>query len=144
MNPQSIKWDWNPLVSIGIIKFGEPIEPLISTLNLNKTVSEVPERESYQISSYYTSIDTENSLVVAVFCFENIYYKDRNLLGLNLDQIRCLLGKETRISDPLVYEIEGITFEKIPVEFDDLSLELWLDKGLVERAIVYGMIEEDE
>jgi hypothetical protein len=144
MEGKSIKWIWLPLVSVGSIKFGELADPVIEKFKLCKLEKPFEEADwdSYEFPDCETQIYTENSNITSVGCFDNIYYGDENLFGLTLDEIRKCIGQESEIGETIFFDFVGNEFEKTPIEFDDLSLQLWFRDGVVESAMVSGSYDE--
>jgi hypothetical protein len=89
-NEQAMQWIWEPLISIGSIKFGEFIEPLIFKFELEKLEKPFEDCswETYRFPSCNTCLYSENSQVTSAGCFDNLYYKGRNLFGLTIGEIR--------------------------------------------------------
>jgi hypothetical protein len=144
-NEQEIQWIWEPFISIGSIKFGEFIEPLIIKFGLEKLEKPFEDCswETYRFPDCNTCLYSEDSQVTSAGCFDNLYYKGRNLFGLTIDEIRNTLGQESEIGETIKYYIKEEEVEQIPVEFDELSLQIWFGGGLVESAIVHGSLEDE-
>jgi hypothetical protein len=53
------------------------------------------------------------------------------------------LGQESEIGETIKYYIGEEEVEQTPVEFDELSLQIWFSDGLVESAIVHGSLEDE-
>jgi hypothetical protein len=140
MEGETIKWIWHPLFLVGSIKFGELAHPVIQKFKLRKLKRPFKEfyLDSYEFPDCETRIYTENSNINSVGCFDNIYYGDENLFGLTLDEIRNRLGQESEIGETIFFDFKDNKFEKTPIEFDDLSLQLWFRDGVVESAMVSG------
>jgi hypothetical protein len=146
MGAQEISWDWQPLVSVGPIKFGELAEPAIQKFSLQKQEKpfESFDSDTYEFPNCETRIYVdENQKIEDVGCSDNIYYQGENLFGLTLDEIRLRFGKEDKIGETLYFEFEDGDFEEIPVEFEKLGLQLWLRDGVVVSAMVFGSYDDE-
>jgi hypothetical protein len=142
---QRIKWNWEPLISIGSIMFGESIEPLIIKFGLEKLEKPFEECnwETYRVFNCNTCLYSENSRVTSAGCFDNLYYKGQNLFGITIEEVRIILGKESEIGEAMRYYVGEEEIEQTPVEFDELSLQLWFINGIVTSAIVHPLLEDE-
>jgi hypothetical protein len=146
MEGKNIYWDWNPLISVGPFKFGESAKPLIQEYGLRELEKPFEEADwnSYEFPDCETRVYTNKELKIdSIGCFDNIYYKGQNLFGLNLDQIRNLLGEEDEIGETVLFDFEDNEYEKFPVEFEKLSLQIWFKDDMVESAMVHGLLDDD-
>ncbi len=125
---------WEPLVSVGSFKFDELIQKYIDQYDLRFTdaADELLNWDSYSTPDKNVYIDTEDSRIVAISCYEHFFYKEKNLIGLSLNEIRTLLGHESEIGEQIG--------EAIPVEYDALSLQLWLKEGYVTNVTCNGFL----
>lgn len=140
------RWNWVPLISVGPFKFGEPADPVIEKLNLQKLEKPYEEfdSDSYEVSDGSVRLYTdEDGRIDGVGCFENIYYQDEDLFGLTLDEIRLRLGKEDQIGETILFDFKDNEYEKVPVEFEKWSLQLWFREGVVESAMVNGLLNDE-
>jgi hypothetical protein len=136
-------WEWNPLISIGPIKFGNPIDPIIlefSLCKLNKPFEEA-DWDSYEFPGFDKRIYSENNLITSVGCFDNLYYKGEDLFGLTLDKIKIVFGEEDEIGETIIFDFENNEYEKIPIEFYNYGLQIWIKDGVVESAMLSGIVE---
>ena len=133
---QRIIWQWEPLISIGYIRFNEPIIPLIRKYKLQRKVEyEPPDWQVYEFPEDETLVNVEKSRVLSVSCYNNFFYKGKNLLGISLKEINDILGKE--------YEIDESIETQTLVIYDSMSLQLWFENGVTVSAMCYGFIEEN-
>jgi len=134
--PKEIIWNWKPLESVGLITFGEYAPPIVAKYNLDKLYANCKsgDWDAYQFPNTETYVCVENFHIISVGCYDNIFYQDKNLIGLSLDEIRAILGKEDEIS-----EIVGT---QIPIEYENLSLILWLKDKIIVGANCSRLIEE--
>ncbi len=135
MQKKSIFWNWEPLVSIGPFRFGEPVAPVIEKYNLRKLerVSEVADWDTYEVPDGNTVIYVEDSSIDSVACYDNLFYQGKNLLGISLEEIHEILGKED--------EFGKIIGEKTPVEYESFGLQIWFRNGITVDATCYGFID---
>jgi hypothetical protein len=129
-------WDWEPLVSVGPVRFGEAANPLIEKYNLQRPEfdCDTPDWEAYQFSGTDTLINVENSSIISVACHDNFFYKSNDLLGMSLKQIRQILGQED--------EIDSMVGTQIPIYYDSLGLILWMKNDVIVSATCHSVIED--
>jgi hypothetical protein len=140
-------WDWQPLVSIGPFRFGESATHLIQEYDLQKLEKPFEEADwcSYEFPDCETRIYTnENLEIERVGCFDNIYYRGRNLFGLMLNEVRSILGKEDECGEAIMYDVEDNRFEIFSVEFEKFSAQIWFKNGVVDSAMVHGFLDDDQ
>jgi hypothetical protein len=144
MKEEMAIWEWNPLVSIGSLKFGESIEPIISEFDLYKLDKPFEEADwdSYEFPDLDKRVYTEDDHITSIGCFDDLYYKGQNLFGLTLDEIRTLLGEEDEIGETVLLDFEDGEYEKTPVEFYKYGLQIWIRDGVVESAMLTGTLDE--
>lgn len=140
-----IIWDWVPLVSVGPIGFDVPAQPLIKAHDLKKVDEYSVEGTDESWSVYALPVGgtriyvgDKKQQIESVGCNDDLIYRGRSLFGLTLDEIRSILGPEDEIGEELCDP------PQIPVEFEEYSLQLWFQDGVVISGSVQGPIEEDE
>jgi hypothetical protein len=136
-------WEWIPLVSIGPLKFGEPIEPVISKFDLRKLNKPFEEADwdSYEFPDFDKRVYTKDGNITSLGCFDNLFYKGEDLFGLTLDEVRVLLGEEDEIGETVFFDFEDDEYEKTPIEFYKYSVQIWLRDGVVESAMISAIID---
>ncbi len=138
MKGSSIIWDLNPLISVGPVQFGTLITPFIKEYLLQKIELypvEGLDWDTYVFPDCESTLHVENSHIVSVGCYDNFFYKERNLLGLTFEEIQEILGPEDEIGEQIG--------EKIPVEYEKLGVEVWLRDEIVADITCYGAFPED-
>jgi hypothetical protein len=132
------EWEWKPLISVGILRFGKSIETIISEFNLHKLDKPFEEFEldSYDFPDHNKIVCAEGGYITIIGCFDELYYKGENLFGLTLDEIRSRLGEEDEIGKPVLFDFEDGEYEKISVEFYKYGLQIWIRDGVVESAML--------
>ncbi|NJK65039.1 MAG: hypothetical protein HC921_22095 [Synechococcaceae cyanobacterium SM2_3_1] len=137
MNHAILIWDWEPLVSVASIQFGAPASPVITKYNLQKLepACESADWDSYEFPDTDTRIYVENGCIERFSCYDNLFYKGQNLLGLSLDDIRQILGPEEKI--------DTMVGASIPIEYESLGLTLWMEDDVIAGATCNAMIEDD-
>ena len=128
--------NWEPLVSVGPFKFDTSIQEYVQPYNLHfiEAADETVNWDTYATSDKNVYIDTEDSKIIGVSCYECLFYKQKNLIGLSLSEIREILGTENEIGT----QLGG----KIPVEYYALSLQLWIQNGCVTNTTCNGFFED--
>lgn len=137
----NIIWDWKPLESIGGIKFGDCINELAKKYHLHplKKMYESDEWETYEIPENLTKVYVaKDQIVEDIGCFDNLYYNGKNLFNLTLDEVREILGLEDEVGEAIYNYYDEEPYEKIPVEFESLGLQLWFRGGIAVDAMVCG------
>ncbi len=144
MKEEIITWEWSPLVSIGSLKFGESIDPVISKFDLYKLDKPFEEADwdSYEFPNRDKRVYAEDGHITIIGCFDDLYYEGKDLFGLTLDEIRSLLGEEDEIGETVLFDFEDGEYDKTPVEFYKYGLQIWLRDGMVESAMISGAIDE--
>jgi hypothetical protein len=142
MKYKPIEWNWEPLISLGTIYFGEDMNSVVNRLGLElDESSENDDWLKYESTNLGIQVFSEDSKVKRISCFDNLIYKGRNLLGLSLEEVREIVGNETDIDEPLSYDPSGNLYIT-PVYFDELSMIIYLENGLVD-SISVGMAYDD-
>jgi hypothetical protein len=132
----SICWLWIPGESVGPFRFGEEADRVIKQERLIKLEPDIAtaDWDTYAVPNCESRVYVKNGKVTAVLCEESLYYKNVELLGLSLDEIRNILGKE----DELV-ENRGLGDA---VYYDrTFGLTLWTIEGLVNSATCESFAE---
>jgi len=139
-------WHLDPKVSVGPIRFGEPAGPVIKKYGLIKCVEEpmieCEDWDTYEFTDCETRVYVENDKIENIGCYDELFYKGKNLFGMTLDELRKHLGPETEIGE--TFDLDSGD-ECTPIQWDNLEIQVWLDKdGLVDSVMCNGLIEEDE
>lgn len=128
--------NWEPLVSVGPFKFDTPIQKYIEPYNLHfvEAADDTVNWDTYATYDEDIYIDTEDSKIVGISCYTNLYYKGINIIGLSLSKVREILGSEDEVGDQLG--------EKIPIEYYTLSLQLWVQNGYITNVTCNGFVDD--
>jgi hypothetical protein len=126
-----IIWNWSDKKDcIGPIRFGVHAESIIQEYKLKRTSEyEASGQELYEFADG-SSISVENGLINGVDCKSNFFYRNINLIGMSLEDIRDLFGPEDCLDE----------FETLMcLDFDKYNLVVWLKKKTkkVENIFVY-------
>ncbi len=143
---KSIFWNWIPLISIGPLKFGQHKCFLIDKYQLIRTPDcDPPSWETYDFPDGDTSLSFEESYLVSVNRYESFFYQEKNLIGLSLEEICAILGPEDEIGETIILENDNLEKigEIIPVEYNELGLQLWFENGVVTNTCSDGITEDD-
>jgi hypothetical protein len=142
----NIIWNWKPLESVGEIKFGIHINELTERYNLHllEKIYESDEWETYEIPENLTKVYVaKDHRVEDIGCFDNLYYNGKNLLNLTLDEVREILGSEDEVGEAVYNYYDEEPYEKIPVEFESLGLQLWFRGEVAVDAMVSGALDDE-
>ncbi len=125
-------WKWIPLRSVGFVVFGEDAEEKINQFNLVKLdpPCESADWETYELLADETRVTVENGKFVSVLCDSNLYYNEKDLIGISIEEIREILGKED--------EIEKDVGDEDAVYYYQLGLTLWMKNRYIVGATCDG------
>lgn len=124
----NILWEWIPNSSLGSIKLGDQISHYVETFHLikedNEDHDDITNWVSYDLPSMDAYIDAENGIVVAITSYEEFIYKEKNIVGINVSELRKLLGcNPDEIGDSVLYDDGDV---QTPLTYTDLGLKLWV------------------
>ena len=139
-------FDWVPTVSVGRIKFGEPVTEHVESgyLRYREGPLHKPGEGGYvhgddEDPSAY--LDDEKRVVDSVNCFTALIYRGQNLIGIPIKEALDILGQLPDISGDKILEDD----DEYTVEFDRLGLILWVreeDDTVVSASV--GTAAEDD
>ena len=134
-----------PGVGVGPFRYGDKLETLLECFNLEKCERDCStatwqtwEVCDQEIRLYFNETDKEERVgLVQIGCFDHLYYKGKNLFGLDLSALSALLGEEDEIDSE---DYGG----RRPIEFYDLGIQVWLNKkGLCDSVMCSEIIQEE-
>lgn len=127
-----IIWKLSPLKCVGCITFGENAEKIINHLGLIKLPPDCENAtwDTYELSIDGTRFTVENGTFISVVCIKNLIYHRVNLIGLCIDKVREMLGREDSFEDNIG--------EESALYYPKLGLTLWLKEGEVVGATCNG------
>ena len=136
---ESHRWEWAPLVSIGGIRFNEPLPEDLGGLKLE--LFDEPEmnyddnEDVFREVGGNTQFYLENGLVELVYCYDNFYFKGRNLMGLSAEEVMEIIGgnwvRDEEEDDDRVFDEE------------DLEITISEEDGAVWSIVVHGPYDEE-
>ena len=136
---ESHRWEWVPLVSIGGLRFNEPLSEDLGTLKLQRVEDSGYDSgdniDSFREEGGDTEIELENGRVDTVYCRANFFFKGRDLIGLSAEEVMDIVGGNWELDEE---DGDGRIFNE-----DDLEIMIWEADGAVWSIIVSGPIEED-
>jgi hypothetical protein len=141
MEKETAIWEWNPLISLGPLKFGDPIEPVISEFSLYKLDKPFEEADwdSYEFPNCDKRIYAEEKHITSIGCFDDLYYNGQDLFGLTIEKIKIIFGEEYKTGEVILFDFEDDEFEETPIRFYNYGLQVWIKNGVVESAIIRGV-----
>ena|GEM_PF-676115 len=128
-----------PLQGIGSFPLGGAIEPLINKLGLIELPEESKDATgwiAYTMPGQDIRIYSEDDKIVSVACYEDCWYKGRNLIGSAFQDVVRLLGPATLSDEPNVVEIDDE--EQVVYEIENANVQLWVRDGIVVTVICYA------
>jgi hypothetical protein len=100
--------------------------------------------ETYEVPGNKTKIYVnKNSIIEDIGCFDNLYYNGKNLFTLTFNEVREILGLEDEIGESIYNYYDEEPYEKTPIEFESLGLQLWFRGGFAVDAMVSGSINDE-
>ncbi|WP_089724377.1 hypothetical protein [Candidatus Thiosymbion oneisti] len=127
-----------PLRGVGPFLFGEVIEPLINKLGLIELPEEYDDEVgwiTYTIPEQDICIYSEDGKIVSVACYEDCWYKGRNLIGLAFQDVVQLLAPTNLPNEPDAIEIDDEEQMVYDIEIESADVQLWVRDGVVVTAI---------
>jgi hypothetical protein len=131
-------WHWVPGQSIGPFTFGNRADPYVRDYGLLKRppACSIADWDTYELPGFGSWIIVENGRITEVHCVDGVEYMGRNLLGMDISEIRELLGAEEKKEDNV-----GLGYA---LYYDDLGLTLFLVDGVVSAAACGLILEDDD
>ncbi len=129
-------WNWVPLISIGNIRFGELAEPVIEKYRLIKLELDCEDADwlTYEFPDGTARIYVCESRIESVGCFEKMFYRGRNLIGMKMEDAIGFLGKPDDIGDKYV--------GGMPLDYEWLAVSLFVEDEKVQSCICSGSWED--
>jgi hypothetical protein len=134
------KLNWIPLKAVGPFKFGSSKNEY-KQFHLKEIIEEYNEKvnwQAFEIPKYDIRIYFENDLLTSVACYQEIYFKDINLIGKTFSELKDIIDCEP---------VEHSTLEMSDglqdiYEFDELALQVWVEKNKVVTIFCSNEYEE--
>ncbi|MEP3243981.1 MAG: hypothetical protein ABJN40_14945 [Sneathiella sp.] len=130
----TLKWNWIPNKSLGLIEIGIGIDHYVKKLNATY-IAEPPDAtgwEAYEISEFEINIAVSDGEVVSITSYKEFLYKEYNLIGLELKALDTLLGcSADEIDGPVEYDNGDVT---MCYDYDALGLQIWMQNNTVHSA----------
>jgi hypothetical protein len=124
-----MKWNWIPNVSVGLLKLNRSVS--ISELQVEcHIVDDYGYQKVYELRKEKVRFTVERDIVVSVELFGSVYYQDRELIGMSIDELKCLFdlsGCEKKENEEFGSQIMC----------DELGVIFWEEKKRVESITVY-------
>lgn len=128
----------NPFQSVDIFGLDSQIENYQSYLNYWHY-----EPDDEFGKSYYKSLDgnlmiaVRNQKIESIFCYQSLYYKGVNLIGLTLNDFKALMNTEpVGEVDELDFEMDG--YPQFVYEFERVGLQVWEKQDLIVTIVASG------
>ncbi|WP_347989508.1 hypothetical protein [Methylomonas sp. AM2-LC] len=137
-------WEWVPNFSLGIIKLGDQIASYIDTLHLldddDEDDGHATDLVGYKIPNVEIYIYVDNESIISITSYEEFIYKDKNIIGMSVNQLSEILGCEpSEIGTSVLFDNGEI---QTPFEYFHLGLQLWVSNEIVASAsIMNGLLE---
>ena len=132
-------WEWVPLISVGGLRFDEPLPEDLGTLRLQRTKHRPGEIVGglivFEEVGGETDVYLNEDKIESVFCYDNFYFKGRDLMGLSAEKVMDAIGGAWDLDDEDEDERE---FSE-----DNLGITIVEEGGIVATIIVHGFIEGD-
>lgn len=136
------KLNWIPLKSVGPYILGGKL-----TKNQKKRceylgLTDITNRYNYDILDKKMSIYLEDKKIDYIHCYQELYYKGKNIIGLSLEEVVELIGiKPTSDGEIMIDDDPQVTYD-----IDKLELQLWvrIKDNIVVSASVSPSIFNDK
>jgi chemotaxis signal transduction protein len=90
-------WNWKAHISVGSIKLGENALSVIDMYGLvHVSEQDPPEQQAYQFLDK-TVIIVDKNIITSISCKASFLYKHKNFIGLSINEVREIIGKESSI-----------------------------------------------
>ena len=124
---------WQPGIAVGPFYFDHPRQEYEQDFNLEYYELEGSDRTTYEIRDLDLDLLFEKDLIVTISCRRELLYKDRNLIGMTLDQLMTII----QLPKHDVYERYDIELGDFHVySFFPVGLQAWLLEGRVNTILV--------
>jgi len=129
----TIIWEWLPNSNLGPIKLGNQISDYYEKFHLMKNEDiDNTGWVRYKFPSFDTYIDVENEIIVSISTYEELIYKDKNIIGIQKNDLVNVLGSEPdEVGDPVLFDDGDL---QTSYDYFDLGLQLWISNGVVVSA----------
>lgn len=132
-----LTWDWVPNERVGPIRFDAPIEGYLEELHLCKIIDDetlASELDHYEVPDAGIDICVEDDRVYWVRCERSLHFRGHNLIGVNEAVLESLLGAKPDQREEFDLSEEGDRASYEALDYDGLSLQVWMFEGQVESV----------
>jgi hypothetical protein len=131
-------WGWRPGKSVGPFRFGSDATPAIERFGLRKLEPDCAGAywDTYEIPGHESRISTEDGKISSVNCWDSLHYQGLDILRLDLDRVRSMLGPEEGA--------EPVGEDAIAVYYNSLGLTLWIYEGRIESTTCEAESGQDQ
>ena len=138
-------YNWVPNVSVGEFRFGTPVSDYVDVGRVTKRTydPELGGGDWYadENDDPVITVD-EHGLINDILCYDGLFYRGRNLIGLHIEEVVKVLGQSPdEYGEPVELDDDDV---QITAEFEDLGLQLWLRDGVAVSAVVAPAFEDDQ
>jgi hypothetical protein len=121
-------WLWVPCKSIGPFVFGDVIDHYVADFELRKRERENPIYgwDTYELPGFESWVIVENGQIAEVHCVDELVFGDADLIGMAVEEIRGLIGKESEKEDDV-----GLGYA---MYYYDMGLTLFIENDAVRAA----------
>ena len=123
-------WEWVPKKSLGDIELGASIGLIKSGYDLlGGEYDSVTGWTTYYLPDHDIYIDTENDNIICITSYRDFFYKNQNIIGINILLLGETLGVlPDEVGEPVEYEDGEV---KTPREYFELGLQVWMSRNVV-------------
>jgi len=130
-----MKWDWQPNIGIGHLKFNKTIDLASLGYGLQKfNKFEECNQKTYLLVNEGSSITIQGSNVfIDLECSNYCYFNEENLIGMTVKRFIQVIKKEH----------ENVLIEITPnyISIDELGIMIWPNQDYVESVVVYKCLD---
>ena len=138
--------DWTLTIDVGVGPFrfdlsANEVKKLIEEYGLIKVINEDPSElidwDSYEIPGLESRVEIRNDgLIDWIDCYDKLYFRDRNLIGMTRDELTSFLGKGIIIGDRC--DDDDV------VSYEELGIDIFYDESWVANSVTVSRLEDYE
>lgn len=122
--------DWEPLVRLGVFEFNKSIGKFVEQSLLVRLPDDEDATgwQTYGVRGASIRVHVADGLVTSVACYDECILHGQNLIGMDFDEARRVIGSEPS------EEVDTIYISEEPqevFEFEDVEAQVWVRDGRV-------------
>lgn len=124
-----MNFNLSPLKSVGPFKFGSNIKKYsnFSLIEINEEFDSEVNWKVYKVKNRDIRIYVEEGLIISIACYDQCIYKNKNLIGLDINELKQIFQLEPTECNQQQLESEVLQI----YDFDSLALEVFVKNNIV-------------